>query len=99
MSNVFNIGSATGIGPGEGDGGSLTLSPGKGSKGYSDGSIIITDADGNEMVAFKCDKTISILGESFSLEQIKQAFSDFKPDSCKCPMNQLVAKGCTCGGK
>jgi hypothetical protein len=85
--------------PPVGDGCDVSLIAGKGSKGYKDGSINFKDGDGSDMVSIHSDKTITILGETFCLETIKQALCDFRSDSCKCPMNQLLTKGCTCGGK
>lgn len=85
----------TNIGPG----GNLTLTPGKGSPGYSDGSIIFYAADGTELLTINADKTLGILGEIFSLGDIAKALSDFKSDKCRCPMKTLVATGCQCNGK
>jgi hypothetical protein len=82
-----------------GDGCDVSLIAGKGTKGYKDGSINFKDGDGNNLISLHSDKTITILGEDFCLETIKKALCEFKSDTCKCTMNQLLTNGCNCGGK
>ena len=65
----------------------------------SNGKISIKNEVGDEVLSINSDNTISILGETFSLEKIKECLSSFQSDRCSCPTNQLVYKGCTCGGK
>jgi hypothetical protein len=82
-----------------GQGNNIAFFPGKGDKGYKDGSVIFNDADGNEMMAIHSDKSVSILGAIFQMEDIKKALENFVSDGCKCPMKQLMTTGCSCGGK
>lgn len=45
--------------------------------------------------------SLTILGETFELETLKQMLVDARGrvGNCTCPLQQIVARGCTCGGK
>ena len=62
------------------------------------GAVRVKNIKGDDIITIGSDKTISILGETFSLELIKEWLSNFKSDSCRCTVIQLMNRGCTCGG-
>lgn len=68
-----------------------------------DGHLRIASQTQGELLSIHTgsDPSLTILGETFELETIKQLLIDARSrvGKCSCPLQQIVAKGCTCGGK
>jgi len=80
-------------------GADITFSPGKGEKGMRDGKIGFNDGDGDEILSINSDKTITILGETFDLQEVKSWLAKtFKSGGCQCSLKQIMSQGCGCGG-
>lgn len=71
----------------------IVMTPGPG------GFITMQSNDCQELIRIGDDQTITILGETFSLELIRDALKSFRSDACRCEMRTLMMKGCQCGGK
>lgn len=78
--------------------GDIIICPAAATEDLRAGSFVVNSGSGEELLAIHSNKTISILGETFSLEKIVEALKSYSTDACVCQMNVLMTKGCICGG-
>lgn len=79
-------------------GGDIRFIPGKGSAGHEDGRIIWCDADGNDLLSLDSDG-LKILGKEVPMIKILKLLETLSEHLCRCPTEQILKTGCSCGGK